>query len=54
MSFSARFPGECVTCDEPITPGQQVKYEGRFSDRRLAHTACPELEPAVGQIEGVR
>lgn len=38
MSLTARFPGECEECDEPIRPGELV--EG--ADPGWRHVVCPD------------
>lgn len=40
MSFQARYPGRCVSCDGRIHEGQHVRYEDDF----LVHADCPEPE----------
>lgn len=37
MSFNARYPGRCASCEERIHEGDLVKYE----DDELVHTQCP-------------
>ena len=38
--FEARYPGRCSTCDEKITPGQQVRFVGIHGS--LEHVECPQ------------
>lgn len=37
MSFTAKFPGECDDCDEPIEIGQVCEFQGN----RVVHAFCP-------------
>lgn len=44
MSFQARYPGRCGSCEERIHVGDSVQYE----DDELVHADCPT--PAVNQF----
>ncbi|MEU9806243.1 hypothetical protein [Mycobacterium sp. NPDC050853] len=37
MSFEAKYPGRCGSCDNKIHPGDDVHYE----DDELVHDDCP-------------
>lgn len=41
MTFAARYPGRCGSCDEPIQPGDQVEYTD--AGGVLVHTDCDDL-----------
>lgn len=43
MSFTAEYPGECVSCDEAIKPGQQINSIGHG----YVHEVCPPAAPAL-------
>lgn len=40
LSFEARYHGTCGSCDGPIKPGQQVRYD----DNVLVHDNCTDAE----------
>lgn len=41
MAFEAKYHGTCGSCQEKITPGQQVKYV----DEALVHDDCEAEAP---------
>lgn len=41
MTFQARYPGRCPSCDERIHEGDSVRYE----DDELVHAACDVPSP---------
>lgn len=41
-AFVARYPGRCGAGDDPIRPGELV----RFVDDELVHDACEHSDPA--------
>lgn len=51
MTFTARHPGRCGSCDEPIQPGDEIGYA---ADGEIAHADCYETreEPRPSIPEG--
>lgn len=51
MSFQARYPGRCASCEERIHEGDLVKYESdefvhtRLMRMGLVHAQCPVPTP---------
>lgn len=39
MSFRAKWPTECMNCDDGIHVNQEVEFD---DDRNLQHVICPE------------
>lgn len=39
MSFAAKWPGDCMDCDDGIYKGQIVEFDDA---RNLHHVVCPE------------
>jgi hypothetical protein len=46
MSFTAMHRGECVDCQEPITPGQEIASKS-YGEYR--HVRCPK--PALTAVD---
>lgn len=44
MSWPAKFPGACASCDEPIVVGQRIDHTSD-SDGRYEHEVCPAQRP---------
>lgn len=42
MSFSAKYPGHCHACDEPIKVMQECTYNAADE---VVHVICPEAVP---------
>jgi hypothetical protein len=40
-TITAKFPGTCKRCQEPITPGQRIRFGGRGRTYHLA-AECPK------------
>ena len=39
MAFAAKWPGDCMDCDEGIHVGERVEFD---DDRNLRHVLCPD------------
>jgi len=46
MPFAAKWPGDCVNCDEGIQPNERVEFN---DDRELQHVHCPKDTTVGGQ-----
>jgi len=44
MSFTARYHGRCGSCEEQITPGQEVAYD---ADGDVVHESCEFARPST-------
>lgn len=40
-TLTAKYPGKCFECGQPIKRGDQIKYYGRL---HCEHAACPSKE----------
>jgi tRNA(Ile2) C34 agmatinyltransferase TiaS len=45
MAFTARYPGNCYDCDDPIVVGDLIEYN---EAREVRHVLCPEESTSLG------
>ena len=43
MKMSARYPGRCEKCGDPINPGDIIEWSPRI---HICHETCPEVSTA--------
>jgi len=49
-TFTARYPGRCAACDDPIEPGEALRYD---PDEQVVHADCDRPTPATAATRRV-
>ena len=50
MAFTAQYAGTCDSCEEPIRPGQSVRYTAAGD---VVHAGCADGDPRLVTAERV-